>query len=322
MPRTRFLFASTLLGLVASFSLVRPADACSGAKCNGGFFLPAGGTVPASLPALVFEPHLDEAGTAGSTPVKLFRLDAGVEILVDIQRVDQGGRVYLFPLSPLLPDSDYLIRGDDLCLTGTTETTIHTGAALPLPASLGSVTAGASTIDPLQVSTISGSCSATITAAQAKIDLTLSADAAPFAGALQVSTFVDGKPFTWSPSLLTEPALGGSMHSIVFASCKSDDASAEKGLSEGSHQVFMRGTLPGTMLKLDTAPVEVTLSCGDAGGGGTGGGTTTSGTGGSASSSSSGGGCSIVGDASPGAWALSGLAAALAFARRRRSASR
>lgn len=331
MPRTRFLFASTLLGLVASLSLVRPADACSGGQCSGGFFLPVDGTtVPASLPGFLSQPRVGEVGQGSFATVELFLLDGGNEIKVDTTRLYEGVTVLLTPLAPLLPDRDYVVHSENLCSSEPPlSAKVHTGAAVPLPAALGAVIVGAPAVGPMQVSTISGSCNATISAAQATIDLALSADAAPFADALQVTTFVDGKPFLWSPSLLTEPPLAGKMHNIVFASCQSDDPSAEKGLAEGVHQVKMRGALRGSGLILETPPVEVTLSCGDAGGGGgaggggTGGGTTTSGTGGSASSSSSGGGgCSIAGDASPGGFALAGLAAALAFARRRRSAPR
>lgn len=331
MLRPRVLVVSTLVGLAASLALPHAAEACSGGMCYGGFFLPADATtVPASLPSFVYQPRLDEASTTPFAAMELFLLDGGNEVKVDTTRLDESAVILLTPVSPLLPDRDYVVRGDNLCPSGTLVAKVHTGAAAPLPAALGTVIAGAPAVGPIQVSTTSGSCSATISAAQATLDLTLSADAAPFADALQVTTFVDGKPFRWSPSLLTEPPLGGKMHNVVFASCQSDDPSAEKGLAEGVHQVKMRGALRGSGLILETPPVEVTLSCGDAGGSGggattsgSGGGATTSGTGGSASSSSSGGGgCNIAGDASPGAWALSGLAAALAFARRRRSAPR
>jgi hypothetical protein len=244
-----------------------------------------------------------------ATPdVGLFKLTPAGELPVSIstQMVPNSTQILVTPASPLDANTDYVIRGGDACagsgkLDSTATTApFHTGASAPLPAALGALSADAPTVGNLTVWTVSGSCSAPITAAQVKVGLTLSADAAPWQSALSYATFVDGQAWRYSDSLAKSPGLSGVLQDIVYTSCKADDGGADKGVTEGTHAVTMRATLPGTTLMLETAPVSITLKCpappagtGGGGGGAGSGGAGGEGTGGSDVQPSQGGGCSM-----------------------------
>lgn len=305
----------------------RDAQACSGGSCFGGFFLPAdGGTVPANLPGIVWQPRAGQTGAPDPSHVALFRVATSGEIAVPITEEQQNnGHVYVSPVAALAPDADYVIRGADTCKgTGmvdatATQSTFHTGSTIALPATLGSLAASAPSVGPLQVWTVSGSCTASITAAQASIDLTLSPEAGPWQKALLVETLVDGQPWRFLDNLNSVPALGGGLHTVVYAMCATADDGADKGLSVGSHSVTMRAILAGSMVSVETAPVSVTLQCSTAAGGnGVDGGT------GEAASSVDGGGCNLPGGSAGGhgCWLVAAGIAGLLRRRRRQPGER
>jgi hypothetical protein len=126
--------------------------------------------------------------------------------------------------------------------------TLHTTDAVPLPTTLGALTASQASIKDIDVTTSSGSCYAPITAAVADLSLSLSPEATPWQKALIVTTMVDGA--AWQRTTNT-----------IYAQCASTDPDADKGLAEGTYSVTKRATLPGTDLAIETAPISVTLSC-------------------------------------------------------------
>lgn len=335
MPSSRTLVPSAFIALAALLAAHGSAEACSAPQCAlGGAYLPAGGVVPASLPHILFRPGLGDGDMPTDATVSLFRVQGGSQTPVDITTEVSGPYVLISPVSPLAPDSDYALEGSDLCLDSLTSSSFHTGAAAAQPTTLGTLTASAMKVDTLDVSTISGSCNASITAAQVDLDIAFSTDADLWRSALSYTTTVDGQPWNYAPSLIAGSTLGGSPRTTLFASCKSDDGGADTGLKEGMHSVTMEAALPGTSLVLKTPPISVNLTCstggtGGGGGGGAGGtgtdtdtGIATIGTGeGGSGAGSSGGGsssCSVGGGAADGAWMIPALAALAALGRRRK----
>jgi hypothetical protein len=158
------------------------------------------------------------------------------------------------PVSPLEADADYLIRARDACAAdGATEAprayaAFHTGLAAALPTTLGEIAEPELQVGTLHVFTSSGSCTSPIIAATANLSLTLSADAAPWEPALEITTLVDGVRWTGSST-------------VLYAPCSSTDPGTSPGLSEGQHHVVMRGTLPGYDGAIESDPVLVTLAC-------------------------------------------------------------
>jgi hypothetical protein len=258
-----------------------------------------------------------------TTPdVGLFKLTPAGELPVSIttQMVPNSTQILVTPASPLDANTDYVIRGGDACVgsgkldSTATSAPFHTGASAPLPTTLGILAMDAPAVSDLTVWTVSGSCSATVTAAQQNVWLSLSADAAPWQSALSYTTFIDGEAWHYSDSLAKSPGLGGALVDIIYTTCKADDGGADKGVTEGMHKVTMRATLPGTTLMLETPIAYTSLQCpsppagtGGAGGGGGGG------TGGGGGQPSQGGGCSMGSAPLDGAAWLASVMALLAM---------
>ena len=330
MASTRVLVSSASLALALVLAAHGSAEACSPFPCTSGGSLPAGGVVPASLPSILFAPSHGSADDLSSATVSLFRIDAGAQVPVDITTQLLSGALLITPTQPLSPDADYALEGADLCANGgspgVTKATFHTGAAAPLPTTLGTLSASAPKVSSLGVAAY-GSCNTTISAAQTAVDVTLSAEALPWQGVLSFRTRVDDAPWSYRSSLFASSGFGGTMHEIVYASCEGKVDGVESGLAEGTHTVQMEATIPGSTVVLQSEPISVTLSCSPsgAGGGGAGGGGGSAGgdAGGGGSGGADGGngsassGCSVGGGGSDGAWAISALAALAWLGRRR-----
>lgn len=313
------------LAVAASLASTRPAEACSAGPCSTGSYVPASGTVPASLPALLWTPR---AGLKAPDPtaVGLFKVTSGGEVAVTVTSEQQPtGAVLVRPAAPLDPDSDYVLRGGNTCEGSgmvdatATQTSFHTGAAAPYPVSPGTLVLGTPTVGSLQVTTISGECFSVVTAAQATISLTPSADVVPWQDAVQYTVLVDGQEWRKYGELLGDPPPAGHTFGMVYSTCdQGNDKGTDLGVAPGKHTVSIKATVPGWGMSVETAKVEVTLSCPVAGGGTGGGGTGGGGTGAtSGGGSQGGGGCNVTGQGAGDLWPIAGLAA-LAVARRRR----
>jgi uncharacterized membrane protein YgcG len=310
------VFASAIvLASALVLAPLRSANACSGAACVGGYYIPQNATVPASLPGILFNPRLDEASTGDNATVALFRVENGSQVPVDITTKMVGADILVTPTAPLLPDTDYALEGSDFCPAGLVKGGFHTGAALPFPTSLGTLAASAQKVDALTVWTTSGSCTTSVTAAQIDVEITLGSEAVPWGAALTLDTMVDGVRF--AHSVLQGGAT--SKKDTLFMTCSSSDPGANKGLAEGPHTVLVQASLPGVATVVKTDPITITLACPPpaAGTGGGGGGTGGGGSGGSDGGSQMIGGCDVGGTGDGGAWALAGIAAAIAIAKRR-----
>lgn len=302
----RFL-SSALLPLLLVLASPGSAEACQLEQCSsGGEYLPASGTVPASLPAILFYPRQQSTPKPGEGAVALFHIEAGAPVPVQITTEIRDHLIVITPVLPLVPDSDYALDGNEICASGVTKGTFHTGAAAPLPTTLGTLTASTPEIRALGVA--SGSCSTPITAVTVGVDLALSAEAAPWQGALSVRTIVDGKRWRYFPTLSDASSpLGGESHETLYVACeKPSYLYSDMDLEEGTHTVWQEATIAGSTTVLKTDPISVTLRCTPPDEG-------TDGTDGAA-----GGGCSAGGGPKDGAWAIPALAALAALIRRRR----
>lgn len=237
-----------------------------------------------------------------------------------------------------------------------------TGVAAPVPTALGTLTASApERAEFQQRQFVGGQCAYPASGVVSYVRVALSAEATPWASMLVYEALVDGVPFIGLadrgyPLVQVAP---GSTHQgrgvarlALICGVASDGGSPEQvtpgdGVSEGEHTVVFRARIAGATTVLETPPVTVTLRCTP---GATDAGTTDLGAtdaatvdaatvdaatdagamdaaidaGGSGSTVMS-GGCSVGargGGGAYGAWALAGVALALAGRRRRRGSPR
>jgi hypothetical protein len=211
--------------------------------------------VPASLPAVRWMPRYGGTGLLlpDTSGVSISRVTPkGLEpIAINVEQVGEKVEFLVKPVSPLEPDTDYVLFGGDFCdIDGDepapTEVSIRTGAAAPLPTSLGTLTAATPAMKTFNVPTSSGACTASVTGMTTTVWLKLSEEAAPWDKALVLTTYVDGTPWP-----------GGAL----FTRCFTSDQDADRGLTEGEHSVMIEATLPGTDLLLFSESVSITLAC-------------------------------------------------------------
>ncbi len=248
-----------------------------------------------------------------------------------------GGDVLLVPAANLEPGVSYRLVDSSVC-AGSEESgpeiLFEAGDEEPLPESLGELVATDIGVGAIQLATSDGSCAGSIEADRVEIALEPSAAAAPWLELLHFETLVDGG--AWQPSsdslVLSPPGASwvGRGRDLVHAACEPDPVGGtHPGADQGTHEVVMRATLPGTDISLETAPVTVDLRCGTGGDddddGGDTGGDTDGGDGDTDDGASDEDtGCSASGGASgqAGLLALLASAAFMASARRRRLIAR
>lgn len=262
--------AVLLLTLMAA---PRPAHACSQPTCWSAALVPGpelDQSVPANLPALYWRPLF---GAGAPLP------DPAAVTLAPVDRPDQpielspgqtdGGDLVLVPATSLEPGVSYRLADSSVC-AGSEESgpeiIFEAGGEAPLPESLGELVATDIGVGSISVATASGSCAESIEADRVEIELEPSADAASWLELLHFETLVDGD--VWQPSsditVLSPPGASwmGRGRDLVHAACESDlGQGTDPGADEGSHQVTMRATLPGTDIALETAAVTVDLRC-------------------------------------------------------------
>jgi len=268
----RFLLftAASALALAAA---PRAAHACSAPICvSPGYIFPAtGASVPSSLDGVFWLPGARHDATIDTAQVALYRIDPTGDVRVDVSVTEWLFGYVIRPATPFAPGAMYRVEAADFCagsglLDETAQSSLfEAGEPAALPATLGALVASTPTIGPLTVATSSGSCSASITAAQAEITLTLAADALPWEDALMYETFVDGE--RWSPSAALATgrppgeSWGGRAHDLVFARCATEDPGTYAGLTEGTHVVEMRAGLAGLTWTGASTTVAVELRC-------------------------------------------------------------
>ena len=228
--------------------------------------VPSGGTVPANLPAFLWRP---ESGF--DTPVEpnaddiVLREEGGATIAVTLAPV--GGDLYAIePTEELVPGASYSLQVPGGCEPAEPDTYDYVaGDAAALPGSLGTLALTEQAAGSLEVATASGSCSTSIEATHATIELPLAPEARPWEDVFLYETWVDGERWFASASLPYGPELGASWvgrgTDRLYALCASDDPSVSPGLAEGVHTVEMRATLPGTEVALASTALMLELRC-------------------------------------------------------------
>jgi hypothetical protein len=263
---------STVLVLAAtSFALStsRPADACSPPPCWGGAFVPGNhGRVPANAPALFWRPMFvyDDRTSHPANVVLTSAADPTTPLPLTAQPF--GFSDFLFVPGAPLPPGDYVLTDHTACeefgIAGP-QVAFTVGPAAPMPSALGALTAAPEGVQQIELSTSLGSCSVQTPVAAAQIQLTPSDAALPWLDVLHFETWVDGKPWTYSPSSVAVVPPGasplGRARDRVFHVCASMDDTVGKGVEEGKHVVTMRATLPGSTQVVMSSSVEVTLQC-------------------------------------------------------------
>jgi hypothetical protein len=260
------------VAVFASMFAPRIADACSASACGVSSFTPAEGTtVPENLPAIDWHPASSPDAAEPSKVTLVAANNPTVPIPLTATPLS-GGDYALVLGEPLVAGTAYVITDANLCYQSTGPTvTFRAGPAASLPVALGSLTMTDGGVGPLEVATISGSCSSDVAAAQDSIELALAQDAAPWQDALMFETFVDGTP--WSPrralNIANVPGTSwqGRGVDLVFSVCETDDpGGALDGVEVGTHTVEMRARVPGTTTVLTSTAVTIDLQCAGAAG--------------------------------------------------------
>ena len=256
------------IAVVVSLALLdaRPARACS-SECWPAQLVPTdGATVPANLPAMIWQ----TVGIVQPTPppgaLSLVRVDAPETPLAITLTELERGRYLVVPAAPLVEGVRYTLRDATTCADVRASATFTVGPAAPLPTRLGSLVPGASGVELLEVATAGGSCDVDTRAAYADVAVTLDPEAGPWRDVLLYETWVDGA--RWQPwrSLGTRPAPGASWTGRgtdrLYATCAPDPL-VDDDLPGGAHAVVLRATVPGTTIALE-AGTSVDLICPDA----------------------------------------------------------
>lgn len=258
------------LAAVAAMIAAGPTDAeaCSPPPCSAGHFTPVNGaTVPVNLPAIYWLPSRGFNDPAPD-PSKVILASAaapGTPLPFTATRQPNGSYV-LVPDQGLTPGTTYALAEQSTCggVPIGPNGTFQVASAAALPASLGTLVERENRVGPLEVAS-GGPCTAEIKAHQIGIELQLSAEAAAWRDVLHFETLVDGK--AWRASRTPDsPPPGESWRGrgvdLVYRVCETDGAFVAEGLTEGTHEVVIRATLPGTATVVQSSAVTVQIDCG------------------------------------------------------------
>lgn len=253
--------ASLLLGLFAP----EAARACSAPACTSArVLLPTEAHVPVNVTTFSVQEGIQGGESAGITGVRLIDAEIGTELAVELRESNivingamEPGRTYKLEVSSGCGD--------------TITTTIEAEDAAPIPTELGTLTVGSPRQGRVPAPSSQGSCYQEVDAVSVRFSVQGSEAVQPYWDLLVWETLVDGVPYRprgtispsnmfGSPGLSTE--LGGSWfgrgEDVVYAAC--GDRRYE-GVAQGSHEVVLRATVPGTDIELETAPVTIDLRC-------------------------------------------------------------
>jgi hypothetical protein len=261
--------------LAASLLLLSADDAraCSIGGCLPGVFLPAGNDVPASLPGFFWLPQTQPGAPIDPSQIQLVQVTAAGETPVPATATPvMDSKLYVIKLeAPLVPDADYVMRAGQFCIgegapQWPTQAAVHTTSAVALPTTLGKIFVYGVPQGPLSIATMSGACNAIVTAASKRIEVGLSAEAAPWKNVLAYETLVDGEKWSGSKSAFSLFTIGqswqGRAKDLVYTVCdNSGDDFAIDGLAPGTHSVKIRATIPGSDVAVETETVSFELAC-------------------------------------------------------------
>ncbi len=262
----RALTLTTLAAAISTWS-PEPASACSPPQCRRGAFVPGDATtIPANAPGLLWRPSFGETGWATPTDVRMTRTSDPGTALPFAALATPDGDYVLIPDAPLVTGDSYMLADTTTCAgEPNARVTFSVGPAAPRPTSLGIVvTDERATRGDLEIATAVGSCSTTVDAATLDVELTLSAEAQPWAALLLFETRVDDQRWIVSSAIGQSIPPGstwmGRGRDRLFRACTPNEDATQDGLSSGAHDVEMRAALPG-LTPIASATVPVELGC-------------------------------------------------------------
>lgn len=259
-----------LLTLALAVSEARP---CS-PPCGVQLIVPSGGEVPANLPALQWWYRGPWITAAEVVRVTETLEDGSTSALPVVHVVDEGGGNYARFGRPLVPGASYAVEVASACSSTTTyvKSSFRAIAEAPLPDSLGMVAVAPRSFQAVaRVWTSSGSCTHRATIVARELKLFLSESAMPWRNAL-VGNWYQGEHYV---ALLGEvfdlaphdPEAYWKDWTVAtpYHTCRSDDPGVEPGAPEGTVEIVVRATIPGSAHVIPEVPASIELACDDPG---------------------------------------------------------
>ncbi|MFB6264177.1 MAG: hypothetical protein ABEL76_11215, partial [Bradymonadaceae bacterium] len=241
-----FLCAAVAAAAV-SFGSMQSAEACSPAPCQGGFLVPAKGTVPANAPAFVWQPRSwGQSRKPKVSDVEIFQKGASANVPVKLTKLSKKWpNSYLIELeSSLHPNATYRFRTASLCQR---------------------------TKKPLETTFEAMGSASIVRAAQVSVSASLPASLKPWSNLLLYRTFIvkpNGKTKEWEPRNSAVQVLPpgeswkGRGEDLLYTVCQSGGGPpAGRGLTPGTYEVFMKASLPGANVTYESPKKQVTVRC-------------------------------------------------------------
>ncbi len=262
-------------GAILALGLIYPerGETCSAPVCRQADFLGfegtsgVGGQIPANTPALAWRPEVSWGGFGDQPPA--FTLWVNGATVAAQASLGPDSAYFELSFSAPLPEGRLSFSGASACNMPNSEpyrAVLTVGPAAPLPTALGTLEVESQGPGDVTISTVNSSamCFEVMRANRAAVTVNFSADAEPWASLFIYQTYVDGG--RWNPTHVAPMLLNigasweGRGRDLVVVDCANNPAHSP-ALSPGTHTVYMRATLPGTDLSLQTPPVTVNLTC-------------------------------------------------------------
>ncbi|HLL21374.1 MAG TPA: hypothetical protein VK427_04540 [Kofleriaceae bacterium] len=178
---------------------------------------------------------------------------------------ERAGDWSLNLVQPLVAGTTYVLEDTAACEGSAARVTFTAGPAAPLPSTLGSVHIGAASRMDLDVATAAGSCSTPVDTIAASVQFLPTVGAGPWKDLFLYETLADGQAW-FSQSSITDRVPPGESwrgrgRDMLYHACTPNPQASYPGLTEGSHRIAFRATLPGTNIDVTTPDAIVHLIC-------------------------------------------------------------
>ena len=264
----RLVMLATLLG---GALVVRPAAACIPPPCWPASTIPPGAaTVPANVPALGFT--LGRTGGAFSGDAMGFQLldpdGKAVSLTFEATSSPPAGNYLVRPKEPLQPDRTYQVRYPEGCPNlhpktppDVVEWPLHTGPAIPIPTSIGTVTVTGHRVAEAPVGYYIGACVLTpLRAGLTHVQIHATPEFQAYLPLGNVSATIDGRS---APVVnYQQPGPAAAIEMDLYAHC-AGDAGMSGGLASGKYQVQFEAWLLGITPLPPPLTATIELSCDD-----------------------------------------------------------
>lgn len=270
-------FRTLLYSLTASIVVTPFAARPCSPPCVG-WFLPAGGEVPANLPGVRFSSAYVALPREGESLIDVIEIspdgaEQAVPVVIENESISTAVATFV---RPLVEGASYRVVGRLDCngdfLAEERSVTFRAVGERPLPRKLGRIVVEERSAEGLgDVPTSSGSCTNFAHVVARHLTVQLSDDARPWRHALAVRfSGIGGAPFGFAdlPEDLTDHLPSDwydSLETHAYAVCRSKDPGIYRGFEEGEVTVQANGLIPGNEAPIAPTTVTFSLVCGDAG---------------------------------------------------------